>query len=114
MKSSDLRSKLKSHEIESDHARQRDALHAQQQIREARAAHEKLVEEKRELEDRLRKLEERNMDSDHQLNDMTSQISQLSETKAINDNRLKDLTMKFQSLENQLQLCQQRERGILT
>ena len=105
---------MKSHEIESDHARQRDALHAQKQIHEARAAHEKLVEEKRELEDRLRKLEERNIDSDQQLNGMTSQLIQLNETKAINDNRLKDLTMKFQSLENQLQLCQQRERGMST
>ncbi len=108
---SDLRNKLKTHEIETEHSRQRDALLAQKQLQEARSAHEKLLDEKIQLEDRIRKMEERNNDADRQLNELTEQISRVGESKLSSDSRIKELSNRLQSLENQLQVSQQREKG---
>jgi chromosome segregation ATPase len=108
---SELRSKLRSYEIESEHSRQRDSLQSQRQLLEVRSENERLMESKVELEDRLKRLEDRNRDSEAQLSELSSQISRLVEAKANSDAKMKDLVAKAQILENQLEAAQNREKG---
>jgi chromosome segregation ATPase len=107
----DLRGKLKSYEIEAEHSRQRDAMQAQRQIQDTKLNYEKLVDEKKDLENRAHQLEERNRDAEAQLNELLSQSNRLTESKNISDSKIKELSLKVQSLENQLQASQQREKG---
>lgn len=108
---SELRSKLRSYEIESEHSRQRESLQSQRQLLEARSENERLLDSKAELEDRLKRLEDRNRDSEMQLTELSSQISRLVEAKANSDTKIRDLTTKAQLLENQLESAQNREKG---
>lgn len=108
---SDLRSKIKGFEIETEHARQRDSLQAQRQVQEAKVGYEKLLQEKKDLEERLAQVEDRNRRDAHQLQDLTEQSSRLSETKSITDTKVHELTVKVKTLETQLHSSQQRERG---
>lgn len=106
-----LRTQLKSLEIENDHTRERDALHSQKLLQDARMAYEKVLSEKTEMENRLRTL-------DRQLEKVTSDLH-----SAVNENKELEMSKrsgaeKLQQLENQilemelkLQESLQKEQG---
>jgi chromosome segregation ATPase len=108
---SDLRTKIKSFEIETEHSRQRDAMQSQRQVQEARVGYEKLFQEKKDLEERLIQVEERNRHDETQLRELSDQSGRLSETKSMSDMKLQDLTAKVETLESHLYSSQQREKG---
>ena len=84
-----LRTQLKSLEIENDHARERDALHSQKLLQDARMAYEKVISEKTEMENRLRTL-------DKQLEKVTSELHSTA-------NENKELEMSKRSGADKLQ-----------
>lgn len=108
---SDLRSKIKSFEIETEHSRQREVMQAQRQVQEAKIGYEKLLQEKRDLEERLAQVEERHRRESSQLKDVSEQSTRLAETKSMADAKLHELSVKVQTLEAQLHSSEHREKG---
>lgn len=106
-----LRHQLKNQEVEAEHAKQREQLTAQKSLQEVRAAYERLLTEKSELEVRLSKFEEKNKNAQIGVDELQSKIRILEEEKHAGNMKLKDLEHQRLQIENSIKMAQQKEEG---
>jgi chromosome segregation ATPase len=106
-----LRSQLKSQEIEANHLKERDVLQSQRTLQEARLLYEKVLSEKTEMETKLRTLDRQNEELTQELTELTNQNRLLEEQKTSASNRLSELQAQVQHIELELQQSQQKEKG---
>ena len=98
-------------EIENDHAKQKESLASQKALQEAKAAYERLLSDKTELEVKLAKLEERNKSAQRETEDLQSKIRFLEDEKHSATTKLRDLEYSHQQLDLQIKSAQQKEKG---
>jgi chromosome segregation ATPase len=107
-----LRHQLKNQEVEAEHAKQRDQLAAQKSLHDVRAAYERLLNEKSELEVRLSKFEEKNKQAQTSVDELQAKIRALEDEKHAGAMKFKDLDRQRTQLEAQIRLAQQKEEGM--
>jgi chromosome segregation ATPase len=107
-----LKSQLKSLEIETEHSKQREMLSSQRHSQESRVAYERLLTEKTELEDRLCKAEERNNKIQLSAEDLQIKIRVLEDEKQVSTLNLRDNESKLKFVEETIERLQQREKGL--
>jgi chromosome segregation ATPase len=106
-----LRHQLKNQEVEAEHAKQREQLASQKGLHEVRAAYERLLTDKSELEVRLSKFEEKNKVAQGHIDDLQAKIRVLEDEKHAGEMKLKDLDHQRAQTEAQIRLAQQKEEG---
>jgi chromosome segregation ATPase len=106
-----LRHQLKNQEVEAEHTKQREQLAAQKGLHEVRAAYERLLTDKSELEVRLSKFEEKNKVAQSHIDDLQAKIRVLEDEKHAGEMKLKDLDHQRAQTEAQIRLAQQKEEG---
>ena len=106
-----LRHQLKNQEVEAEHAKQRDQLTSQKSLSEVRAAYERLLTDKSELEVRLSKFEEKNKQAQSHVDELQAKIRVLEDEKHAGTMKLKDLDHQRAQTEAQIKLAQQKEEG---
>lgn len=109
--STQLRLQLKNQEIEYEHAKQREQLHSNKSLQEAKSANERLLHDKNELEMKLMKLEERNNQIGNSADELHMKIRLLEEEKHSGSLRIKELEHKQVNLEANITMSQQKEKG---
>lgn len=106
-----LRHQLKNQEVEAEHAKQREQLTAQKSLHEVRAAYERLLTDKSELEVRLSKFEEKNKHAQIGVDELQAKIRILEDEKHAGNMKLKDLEHQRLQIENSIKMAQQKEEG---
>ena len=106
-----LRVQMKNQEIEYEHAKQREQLNSTKSIQEAKTANERLLHDKNELEMKLMRLEEKNHQYNSASEELHMKIRLLEEEKHSGTLRIKELEHKQSSLESQINMSQQKEKG---
>jgi chromosome segregation ATPase len=109
--STQLRHQLKNQEVETDHAKQREQLAAQKNLQEVKAAYERLLTDKTELEVRMTKLEERNKLAQQSADDLQTKIRMLEEEKHNGTMQIRDLEHQRIQFEAQIKAAQLKEEG---
>ena len=107
-----LRSQLKTQEIESEHNKEKDILHSQKSLQEARIAYERVISEKDELEKNLKALRSQNDNGQEHILELREKNKQLEEMKSQSENRLKEMEGHLAKFEEEMHKSQQRESGI--
>lgn len=108
-----LRSQLKSQEIESEHSKEKDILHNQKSLQEARISYERVITERDELERNLKGLREQNEQTKEEMEELRGRNSQLEEMKDQAEQRLRELEGHVDSFEGEMDRSQHREKGKL-
>lgn len=109
--SAQLRLQLKNQEIEWEHAKQREQLSSQRSLQEAKAANERLLQDKNELEMKLMKVEEKNQQLVHASDELSLKIRLLEEEKHASALKIKELEHQQAKIEHQISLTQHKEKG---
>lgn len=107
-----LKHQLKSLEIESEHMKQKENLIAQKNLQEARAAYDRLLTEKTDLELRLSRVDDKNKTTKHQTDDLQARIRILEEEKHNCLLQVKDLEAQKLYFESQISYAKQFEKGL--
>jgi myosin heavy subunit len=107
-----LRTQLKSLEIENDHTRERDALHSQKLLQDARMAYEKVLSEKTDMENRLRTLDKQLEKVTSDLNSAVNENKDLEVSKRSGSEKLQQLENQILEMELKLQESMQKEQGL--
>jgi chromosome segregation ATPase len=108
---SSLRNQLKSQEIESDHVRQRDSLLTQRNMQEYKASNERLVLEKSDLEEHLRKLEDKSKEQAKTNLSLNERIAQLEQERESTNILVRELETSQKAAESHATRTQYREKG---
>ncbi len=107
-----IRHQMKTLEIESNHAKQKENLTMQKSLQDARLAYDRLLTEKTELEVRLSNLENKNREASGVVEDQQRRTRALETDKHSAMLRVKDLEAAHSQLEAQLQGAQLKEKGM--
>ena len=108
-----LRTQLKNYEIEAEHSKQREVLNAQRSLHEAKNNYERLLDEKTDIEKRLRHIEEKNREHITLIDEYEAKIRVLEDTRMSGSSRVKELEFRLSEYEADLRRAQQREKGLL-
>jgi chromosome segregation ATPase len=108
-----LRLQIQNQEIEFDHLKQKEKLNVQKSINEARNSYEQILSEKKDLEIRVSKLEERNRELRNHSEELLEKIRNLDNEKHQQEYRYKELESRYLHLEVQIDRAQQREKSKL-
>ena len=108
----ELRAQLQNQELDHEALKQRDTVSAQKNLTEARAAYDRLVAEKTELEIKLGRLAERNKEAQSTSEELATKIRQLEEDKHVGALKTKELEAHHRHLESQIQQVQQKEKDL--
>jgi chromosome segregation ATPase len=111
---SQLKHQLKTQEIESEHAKQKELLTVQKNLQEAKSSYDRLFHEKTELELRLSRLEEKNKLLQGNTEDLQAKIHHLESEKHQSALRVKDLEYQYKQIEQQIKDTQGKEKGIFS
>lgn len=106
-----LRSQLKSQEIETEHSKERDALQQQKSLQEARMRYEQVLAEKTDMESKLRQLEQHNHNLEDELESVKAKNRSFEANHSSSADRLADLEDQISRLESDLQRSRQKEKG---
>lgn len=107
-----LRNQLKNQDIEAEHSKERDAIQAKKSLHEARVSYEKILKDKEDMESTIISMEQRNSESQRKLSDLQQQVQSLERNKNESLLRLQDVESQISHYENQLNIAQQREKGL--
>lgn len=107
-----LRTQLKSLEIDQEHSRERDALHNQKLLQDARMAYEKVLSEKTDLENRLRMLDKQLDKVNGELQNVVRDNKELENGKKAANEKLQQLENQVIEMELKLQESLQKEQGL--
>jgi chromosome segregation ATPase len=106
-----IRTQLKSLEIENDHARERDALHSQKLLQDARMAYEKVLSEKTDMESRLHILDKQLEKANTELHATMSENKELEGSKRSGSEKVQQLENQIIEMELKLQDSLRKEQG---
>lgn len=106
-----LRTQLKSLEIDQEHSRERDALHNQKLLQDARMAYEKILSEKTEMENRLRILDKQLDKVNGELQSAVRENKELENSKKASNEKLQQMENQVIEMELKLQESLQKEQG---
>jgi len=109
---SELKHALKHKDLEADHAKQRDELASSKQLQESRAACDKLLTERGELESKLSRLEESHRDQQQQAHAAHIRIESLEEQKLEAVVRVKELETAYAALEEKINKAVSKEKEL--
>jgi chromosome segregation ATPase len=107
-----LRSQLKAQEIETDHAKERDTLHQQKSLQEARIRYETVLAEKTDMEAKIYQLQQHNHNIEQELESVKAKNRTLEATHTSSADKLADLEDQITHLEKELQGSRQKEKGM--
>jgi chromosome segregation ATPase len=106
-----IRTQLKSLEIENEHARERDSLHSQKLLQDARMAYEKVISEKTEMEKRLHILDRQIEKANTELHAAMSENKELEGAKRSGADKVQQLENQIVEMELKLQDSLRKEQG---
>lgn len=106
-----LRSQLKSQEIESEHNKEKDILHNQKSLQEARLSYERVLTEKDDLEKNLKLIRSQNDQVQDQVQELREKNKQLEEMKSQAEQRLAEMETHISKFEGEMEKSQHREAG---
>ena len=106
-----LRSQLKSQEIEAEHTKEKDILHSQKSLQEARIAYERVIAEKDELERSLKLLRGQNEQAQDQAAELRGKNKQLQDMRGAAEQRLAELEGHIAKFEGEVAKSKHRESG---
>lgn len=107
-----LKHQLSLFESETEKTRQLEISESKKKLEDAKYSHDKLLFEKKELESRIEKMDEKSRQSMENLEEVMKQLRRIEQEKASCDNRLKDMDKETRSLEARLEAVQKREKEI--
>lgn len=107
-----LRNQLKSQEIEAEHNKEKDIIHNQKSLQEARIAYERVLNEKDELENSLKTMRSQNDKVQDHIHELREKNKQLEEMKANAESRLKDMEEHLQKFEAEIDKAKSRENDL--
>ena len=107
-----LRSQLKSQEIESEHNKEKDILHNQKSLQEARLSYERVLTEKDDLEKNLTMIRTQNDQVQDHLQELREKNRQLEEMKTQAEQRLAEMEAHVSKFEGEMDKSQHREAGV--
>jgi hypothetical protein len=108
-----LRSQLKSQEIESEHIKEKDILHNQKSLQEARMAYERVIAEKDDLDKSLKLVRTQNDQVQAHIAELRDKNKQLEEMKAAAEQRLVEMEGHIAKFEAEVEKSKHRESGIV-
>ena len=108
-----IRTQMKTLEIEASHAKQREGLSLQKGLQDARAAYDRLLTEKTELEIRLNNVENKNREAAVLVEEQLKQNRALEADKHAAMLRVKDLESTHSQLESQMHSSQLKEKDLM-
>ena len=106
-----LRSQVKSQEIESEHSKERDTINHQKSLQEARMRYESVLAEKTEMEAKVRQLEKYNHSLEDELELVKAKNREFESSHTSSADKLADLEDQISHLEAELQSSRQKEKG---
>lgn len=109
-----MRSQLKSQEIESEHNKEKDILHNQKSLQEARLSYERVLAEKDDLEKNLKLIRNQNDQVQDHLQELRDKNKQLEEMKAGAEQRLAEMEKHISKFEEEVEKSKHREAGATT
>lgn len=107
-----LRNQIHNKEAEFDYQKQREKMTLQRNLNETKIDYDKALIQKTKLESRLQELEDLNHELRSNTDGLVATVRNLEDDKYHKDMTLQDLQSKLLHLEMQIEVSQQRERGI--
>lgn len=108
-----IRSQMKTLEIEANHSKQREGLVMQKGLQEARTAYDRLLTEKTELEIRLNNVEIKNRDAAATVEEQLRHNRSLEAEKHAAMLKVKELESTHSQLESQMHTSQLKEKDLM-
>lgn len=106
-----LRSHLKTQEIEAEHSKEKGILHSQKSLQEARMAYERVIAEKEDLEKSLKLVRTQNDHAQEHLQELRSKNQQLEEMRLASEQRLAEVEGHIHKFEAEVDKSKHRESG---
>mmetsp|Transcript_9580 Transcript_9580/g.15922 ORF Transcript_9580/g.15922 Transcript_9580/m.15922 type:complete len:527 (+) Transcript_9580:72-1652(+) len=107
-----LRSQLKSQEIESEHTKEKDILHNQKSLQEARLSYERVVTEKDDLEKSLQLLRSQNDQTQAHIHELRERNKELEDMRAAAEKRLGEVEGHLVKFQEEVDRSKHRESDL--
>jgi DNA repair exonuclease SbcCD ATPase subunit len=106
-----LRSQLKSQEIEAEHSKEKDILHSQKSLQEARMAYERVITEKEDLEKSLKMVRTQNDQTQAHVQELRESNKELEAMRSSAEQRLAEVEGHLAKFEAEVERSKHRESG---